>query len=224
MRQQDGGISASLLASLCAGKPLCIARARQAEKPPARQPQQHPHPTEVSAPQAAAVPPQHLPRSVSALGTIPDLLHLAAFIPPLAKGEAALDPVCLQVGGTCSHHAHSPWSRSHGGVSTPSTHHRPLSRLPGCSKEARVGRRGGAFSPTLCFEVCTPASCKVPYLESSRSPKRLPGGPCPQQVKKPSWKANSPRAWQDSSAVLEGLPTRERGAGSDEAEPATKIP
>lgn len=122
-------------------------------------------------------------------------------LPPWAKGEAALDPLCLQACGTRSHHANS-LAGAMEAVPTPTTHRRLLSRLPGGA--------GGAFSPAVCFELHTPANCKVPYLESSRSPERLLRGPQPRQVKQPSWAADSPGPGGTSALSLKGFPPGRR--------------
>lgn len=127
--------------------PSALPGLSRQKKPPARQPEQHPHPTEVSAPQAAAMPPQHLP------GKCPSPGHHFRPVSPCSLNSSP-----GKRRGSSRPSLPSGWRHSQSPCKLP-MEQKLLSRLPGCSKEAQGGGGGGAFSPTVCFEVCTPASC-----------------------------------------------------------------
>lgn len=97
----------------------------------------------------------------------------------------------------------------------------------------------GEHSAPRCVLNCTHQPAAKSLIWRVQGALRgSPWGPHPQEVKRPGWAANSPGpsgtpalslkgfppGRRDSSAVPGGLPTRERGAGSDGAEPAIKLP
>lgn len=143
--------------------------------------------------------PRKAARAAGSPGSISDLLHLVPST-PWAKGGSSRPSLPFRLVALAATPQTPRRAEAMGAVPAPSTHRRPLSQLPGGA--------GGALSPAVCFELRTPASCKVPYLESSRSPERLPGGPHPRQVKRPSRAAISSGPGGTPALSLRGFPPR----------------